>query len=146
MEIRFTKKADGNHMLTVIRDDGSVTRDYLVPGMSPAGESAIPHDLVHVIVENELGLSRGVYGLINTGKSIQAMMAMGKRINNKNEPELLRSEYLTATFQQLHLGLEIPLPDIPREASKKIQDEIKRYNEEWKLLPNDSTLSVPFSF
>jgi hypothetical protein len=60
MLVRFTKKADGRHRLTIVRDDGSVSQGRVIPGLGP---DAIPHDLLHALVERTLGFSRGVYGM-----------------------------------------------------------------------------------
>jgi hypothetical protein len=60
VKVRFTKKADGRHRLTVVRDDGSASQGQMVPGL---GADAIPHDLLHALVEKTLGLRRGVYGM-----------------------------------------------------------------------------------
>ena len=39
MEIKFTKKTNGHHLLTVIRTNGTVARGHVVPGF---GAVALP--------------------------------------------------------------------------------------------------------
>lgn len=54
-----------------MRDDGSASQGQIIPGLGP---NAIPHDLLHALVERTLGFSRGVYGMVNTGIDISAML------------------------------------------------------------------------
>jgi hypothetical protein len=35
MLVRFTKKADGRHRLTIVRDHGSVSQGQVIPGLGP---------------------------------------------------------------------------------------------------------------
>jgi len=56
------------HRVTVARDDGSVT---VVP-MADYGP-ALPHDLAHFVVERELGLRHGFWGLVVAGTSFDTV-------------------------------------------------------------------------
>jgi hypothetical protein len=96
---RFTKKADGRHRLTVVRDDGSASQGQMVPGL---GADAIPHDLLHALVEKALGFTRGVYGMVGTGLEIGALGALAdpkRKAMNRDEPELMLSEIVTTLLQ-----------------------------------------------
>ncbi len=96
MVVRFTKKADGRHRLTIVRDDGSVSQGQVIPGL---GQKAIPHDLLHAIVEKTLGFSRGVYGMVNTGLDIAQLLDPAQKRMNRGETELMHSEIVTAILQ-----------------------------------------------
>lgn len=96
MRVRFTKKDDGRHRLTVVRVDGSVSQGQVIPGL---GRNAIPHDLLHALVEKTLGLSRGVYGMVNSGLDIAELLDPVKRRVNKGEADLMHSEIVTSILQ-----------------------------------------------
>jgi hypothetical protein len=96
MRVRFTKKADGRHRLTIVRDDASVSRGQVIPGLGP---NAIPHDLLHALVEKTLGLARGVYGMVNKGLGIAELLDPAQKRLNKGELELAHSEIVTNILQ-----------------------------------------------
>jgi hypothetical protein len=96
MLVRITKKADGRHRLTVIRDDGTVSQGKVVPGLGP---DAIPHDLLHALVERTLGFKRGVFGMIGTGLEIAELLDPARKEPNNSEHELMLSEVITTILQ-----------------------------------------------
>jgi hypothetical protein len=96
MLVRFTKKADGRHRLTIVRDNGSVSQGRLIPGLGP---NAIPHDLLHAVVEKTLGFRRGVYGMVNTGLDIAELLDPAQKHMNKSAAELMHSEIVTNILQ-----------------------------------------------
>jgi len=48
----------------VERDDGAVVR------LAGPGATALPHDLVHYVVESELGVDRGFWGKLSRGENV----------------------------------------------------------------------------
>ena len=104
MFVRITKREDRRHRLTVVRDDGSVSQGRAVRGL---GLDAIPHDLLHALVEKTLGFQRGVFGMINTGLDIAELLDPGRKEANKAERELMLSEIVTTILQAeaAHVGL-----------------------------------------
>jgi hypothetical protein len=157
MVVRFTKKADGRHRLTIVRDDGSVSQGRVIAGLGP---EAIPHDLLHALVENRLGLSRGVYGMVNTGLDIAALLDPARKTLNQREAELMHSEAVTTLLQaedayegigkdQLHaelarrcraLGLEEP--PISEEQLRELRGLRGEYAKRWRELEIGRTLEV----
>jgi hypothetical protein len=63
MDVEFARTGERRYAVTVRRQDDSVLQ------MSPAAgfDPLIPHDLVHLVVESELGLRLGVFGQIAAG-------------------------------------------------------------------------------
>ena len=63
MRLTFTRMADRRPVETLVeRDDG------VVFAMRGAGGGAdLPHDLVHAVVETELGISDGIWGCVADG-------------------------------------------------------------------------------
>lgn len=148
MKIRFTKKENGKGQLTCVRDDGSVARAPFVPGMGP---DAIPHDLVHFIVETTLPLKRGLYGLIKEGKSTSDLLTKDwKELWKDEAPELLLSESVAAYLQaELAHGRDTvdefyEKPDVADEKLDAARKLIGEYREKWGALPMGETLEVEF--
>lgn len=63
MQVEFSKKRDGEVVMTIVRNDGSKTWSKLRRGMED-------HDLAHIAVERELNVSNGFFGLVNKGADI----------------------------------------------------------------------------
>jgi hypothetical protein len=61
VEVTFTS-LDGLHVTTIERDDGAV-----LATRSPGARDRLPHDLIHYVVERELGLDDGVWGRVASG-------------------------------------------------------------------------------
>ena len=157
MLVRFTRRSDSRHRLTVVRDDGSVSLGQVVPGFGP---DAIPHDLLHAVVEKTLGLRRGVYGMVNTGLEIAQLVDRAGKISNRFETELLHSEIITgllqaegacqgmddATFgdelrrQCIEAGL--PVLVIADHARRELRTRRDDYAARWRQLGTGETLEV----
>ena len=65
MKVRFRKSPAGQpHVMSCVRADGSETYGPIPP------QAGIPHDLIHFVVEQTLGLDRAFFGTIATGVGI----------------------------------------------------------------------------
>jgi hypothetical protein len=155
--VRFTKKADGRHRLTIVRDDGSVSQGQAIPGLGP---NAIPHDLLHAVVEKTLGFSRGVYGMVNTGLDIAELLDPARKRMNKSEPELMQSEIITNILQAeaAYEGIEegffgdelrrrcaeagVSERAIGEEERRELRRLREDYEEKWKGLRVGKTIEV----
>lgn len=94
MRIRITKE-HGGHRLICTRRDGSFTQSALGPSLPD-------HDLAHYVVETELHMGQGFFGLINEGYSIQQLGDPATiRIL---PPGSMEAEVLTRTLQGLSNG------------------------------------------
>jgi hypothetical protein len=130
MLVRFTKKGDGRHRLTIVRDDGTVSQGQVIPGLGP---SAIPHDLLHALVEKTLGFSRGVYGMVNTGLDIAELLDPGQKRMNKGEAELMHSEIVTA---------ELSAPTVSGDDRRELRRLRDDYQARWRALGVGETIYV----
>ena len=75
MEVTFTKTSDRTCSQRVVRDDGA---SFEMPHLHCNG--SLPHDMVHFIVERELGLNRGFWGSVAAGAVFSGMnMVVGKK-------------------------------------------------------------------
>lgn len=94
MRIRITKE-HGGHRLICIRRNGTHTQ-------SAVGTSLPHHDLAHYVVEQELHLGQGFFGLINDGYTIDQL---GDPAIIRTLPaEALVAEVLTRNLQGLSNG------------------------------------------
>lgn len=94
MRIRITKE-HGGHRLICQRRNGTHTQSPIGPGL-PA------HDLAHFVVENELHLTQGFFGLIDEGYSIAQLG--DKEVIRTLPGEALLAEVITRTLQGLGNG------------------------------------------
>ena len=87
MRIRITKE-HGGHRLICKRRNGTFTQ-------SAVGASLPYHDLAHYVVERELHLEQGFFGLINEGYTIAQLG--GAAIIRTLPPVALAAEVLART-------------------------------------------------
>jgi hypothetical protein len=70
MRVQFKKAADGRHVLSCERTDGTKTWMHVQPAI-------VTHDFVHFALEATLGLTHGFWGLIARGWNLTAFMEAG---------------------------------------------------------------------
>lgn len=157
MLVRFTRRPDGRHRLTIVRDDGSVSLGQVVAGLGP---DAIPHNLLHAVVEETLGWRRGVYGMVNTGLEIAELLNPSRKTSNRSEVELMHSEIVTCLLQAetAYQGIDdstftdelrrqctdagLPVPTIPGDLRRRLRERRDAYQARWRQLGAGETLEV----
>jgi hypothetical protein len=75
MQVTFVRVADYERSIAVVTRDDGVT--YRFAGGPVTG--ALPHDLVHFAVEDELGIADGIWGAIAGGVVFSSMTHIGGR-------------------------------------------------------------------
>ena len=63
MEVEFRRTGERRYAITIHRKDLPAIEMNPAPGY----DSVMPHDLVHLVVESELGLNRGIFGQVAAG-------------------------------------------------------------------------------
>lgn len=63
MEIQFRRTGERRYAVTILISGQSVLEMNPAPGYDPR----MPHDLLHLVVESELGLRHGIFGQISAG-------------------------------------------------------------------------------
>ena len=63
MEVHFVRTGEKRYGVTIIRKDQPTAERNSAPGY----DALIPHDLMHLIVESELRLARGIFGQLANG-------------------------------------------------------------------------------
>ncbi len=105
--------------------------------------AVLPHDLVHYVVEDELGLKFGFWGLLSAGARLQAVQAYGardpRRIPPQGDPlvaahidDLLAAEGYVAAFSGLP-GTERE-PELEPGRTERIRARMAELNEQWQTI------------
>jgi hypothetical protein len=76
----FVRSAGERDRIYVTRSDGSQTS-----WVFPTYGDALPHDLVHLVVESAFGLTRGFWGRVDEGADPAAISAEANRRGGKNK-------------------------------------------------------------
>ena len=156
MEITITKRR-GDDLIAIQRGDGSVAETRL-PKKGP-----VPHDAVHLFVEQELGLGRGFWGLVAAGRHPEELLELAKAAGHASAKragvpdaaivELLQAERLVECFEaELWSGGDddaalldlagtacaasyVALPQIAEGALARVRDALQAFAEEWRAAP-----------
>ena len=130
-------KAESGPHRAVVSRLGAEAVQFAVYDYGPV----LPHDLVHYVVEGELGLEFGFWGLLSAGAKLQSVQAYGardpRRLPPPNDPlvgahidELLAAEGLVAAFSAFPgTGRE---PDLDAGQIEKVRARIAELNEQWQ--------------
>jgi hypothetical protein len=74
MDVQFRRTAARGYAVMIIRKDLPVVEMNPAPGYDPL----VPHDLMHLIVELELGLSNGIFGQVAKGGNAGSFRLIGE--------------------------------------------------------------------
>jgi len=158
----FVRTAGARDRIYVTRTDGSE-----VSWSFPTYGDALPHDLVHLIVESCFGLSSGFWGRVDRGADPERIAAEANRIGGKDKyagfgadrTELLRAEALAnapwwrdgTTLEEIEQAvgeqcrqLGVAVPDRFLERAASARGMLARMNERWRALGSKGTLDVTF--
>lgn len=136
LRITIVKVESGPHRAVLARPGAEVVQ-FAVYDYGPM----LPHDLVHYVVEDELGLQFGFWGLISAGAKLQSVQAYGardpRRIPPQDDPlvaahvdELLAAEGFVAAFSAF--PGTAPEPDLEPDRIELIRERIAELNERWQ--------------
>jgi len=120
LTIQFTKRPDGAVVLRYRRADGSVVWQRY------EGSHArfFPyHDLSHLAVEAELGITRGFYGLLAEGWEVADLEGKGAR--GPLPPESVLVEFIVSLFDSETAGgaPPLPAPEFNAQLAAMLQDK-----------------------
>ncbi len=138
VDVSIVKSGSGPHRAVVARAGGPAVQ-FAVHDYGPV----LPHDLVHFVVEAELGIRFGFWGLIAAGAKLSSVQAFGarrpRRITSGEDPlvvahldELLAAEGLVAAFSGL--TQTEPGPDVDPEDAERIRGRIDELNRRWQAV------------
>lgn len=135
----------------VTREDGTSTSwDF------PSYGDGLPHDLCHLVVEGELGLADGFWGLVDSGVDVglvdnQATLVHGSRPLAEQAgfdlSGLLEAEAVVAALAGPATAVggidELPVSAEP-EAINVIRDRLRQLSEQWRRLDDGAAIRLQF--
>ncbi len=120
------KSPVGPHVISCRRPDGSETY-----GQIPS-QPGIPHDLIHFVVEQTLGLDRAFFGLVASGVGIPDAADKWKTLPAEAKAQSARAEQVVAWFQRP----DARMPEVPATAAQlaEIQRRLDELSARWQAL------------
>ncbi|MDH5182626.1 MAG: hypothetical protein OEX12_01930 [Gammaproteobacteria bacterium] len=158
MNIAFRKREGAYSQLICTRDDGSRS-ESLFPN-----KRAIPHELIHYVVEKTLGLHRAFYGLVANGAAIAYHKEHNHPLTKKHQDitQNWQSELLVEAIQttalehggsienfykvleRLCVDRNIPVPKMNAPQLQAICVELQQYHHKWNSIDCNHQLDVSF--
>ena len=144
MEVKFTRTGQRRYRVSIEGDD--VVSSYMDP--APGYDARLPHDMAHFIVENELGIKRGVFGQVAASGHVgtftpiddnkrRKFLRRGKQIAKANQKDALLSEQLVAIAYALWQNKAAQMPPvagITREDIMRVCREFEAASAVWSKL------------
>lgn len=161
MQVRFERTGERRYAVAVLRADHGDLRMDPAPGYS----DLIPHDLVHLVVEEEFGLRDGIFGQLAAGGNAgtfaptdelrtKAWARQVERRNRSTGLEMGRSEDLAAQVYPRwlrhrghepgsHYALQEPPPTELSDADlARAMDRLDDLSARWKAVGVGGSLTV----
>ena len=143
MRLTFRRMADRRPVQTLVeRDDGVV---FTMRGAG--GGSDLPHDLVHAVVEQQLGVDDGIWGCVADGVVWRSMTHLSgrqpphaadrsQRLKRQRSASIQRAEALADLVSRLASGGEvlpgeIPATRMPPQALVLAAAELRSAQRRW---------------
>jgi hypothetical protein len=147
VQITVLKRADRKHEVVAVADAGAVRF-----AMSDYGD-ALPHDLVHYVVERALGIEFGFWGLLARGAEFETVRAHTARNRRRLPPqtdplvdahldELLAAESVVAGLYSISGVRPDVVTEVGGETVERVHAEIAQLNAEWQQLPAGAALRL----
>ncbi len=160
MKILFTKRKNGSASLRCIRADGSETWDNIKHPVM------VVHDLIHYVVETELGFRRAFYGLLAEGHDISSFSLPRAQRPKELQPALLPQEAhqaevlvgllqseridgaaypsFAATLVNVCMLKNVPPPSLSDATLDNLRTRSVQLCNQWQALSEKETLSLEF--
>jgi hypothetical protein len=100
MQVEFRRTGERRYAITIFRKDYPMIEMNPAPGYDPI----MPHDLLHFVVEKELGLRRGIYGQIAAGGNAGTFHTVPSSNENRREGARLRRKVVRRGEKLLREG------------------------------------------
>jgi hypothetical protein len=142
MRIDLTPLTPRTHRLAITRDDGTAESAELET------RSLLLHDLVHLAVETEAGLTRGFWGLVAEGRTMDSL-----RIDDPGDVgDLLVAEQLVGPMQAVWNERLSPKMYVAHFAAshravdrafvERVRGRLRELTGHWKATRHGQTMSV----
>jgi len=161
VRIRFVRTAGAPDRVYVRRTDGSETSWSF-----PTYGDAVPHDLVHLVVEDEFAIADGFWGRVDRGVDPARINADANRVGGANKyagfGDDLRGLYLAETVANLSwgiaevsdeerlqrvadecakIGIDVP-PLVNAAGLQRVHERLAELGAQWRALLPKGTLEL----
>ena len=148
----FVRRHSGKDRVYVTRTDGTTTGwDF------PSYGDGLPHDLCHLVVEDELGIMDGFWGLIDRGVDVgmvdnqPTLMNQGRPLTQEpgaNITALVGAEEVVAALTGVGTTLGGELEGqarIEREVTARLRKRLMALQTEWANLEDGGSITLRFT-
>jgi hypothetical protein len=144
MNVTFTRTAERRYRVSV--EGPGVVSSWMEP--APGYDSLLPHDMAHFVVENELGITGGIFGQIAAGghartfhptdERIRRKIARrGKRLSTTNRDDAMLSEkfvYIACQAWKKPTAPLTPVDGVSAEDIRRVCREFDAVSAAWSKL------------
>jgi len=164
LEVAFVRRRGHRDVVYVSRDDGTSTSWQF-----PAYGDGLPHDLCHLVVEQELGLTDGFWGLVDHGVDVglvdnnATLIRNGKPLAEQGDVNfsgLREAEAAVAALAGPAIAAggfgqpavaggfgqpAVAVGDTGEPAVAAIGERLRRLAEQWRRLDDGAAIRLVFS-
>ena len=152
MNVTFTRTAERNYRVSV--EGPGVVSSWMEP--APGYDARLPHDMAHFVVENELGITGGIFGQLAAGghartfhptdpKVTRKVVKRGKRLAVANRGDASLSEkvvYLACrTWNNAHSEVS-PIEGVSAEDIRRVCREFDAVSAVWSKLAVGGSMTL----
>lgn len=152
MKVTFTRTAERRYRVSV--EGSGVVSSWMEP--APGYDARLPHDMAHFVVENELGITGGVFGQLAAGGDARTfhptekqagrkLAKRGNRIAVTNRDDALLSEKVVnrACLTWNNSSSEVsPLGGVTAEDIQRVCREFDAVSAVWSKLVVGESMSL----
>ena len=150
MRVTFTKTHQRGYSVSVEGPGIDPVKMHPAPGYN----ARLPHDAAHFIVENELGISGGVFGQLAAGGTANTFFSQdarsqrkarkrGSKIAKDNKKDALFSEHAIYAAQSRWEKHDIiPDTNIPPADIVRIIEKFEEFAAKWTKLPVGGSVTL----
>lgn len=152
MNATFTRTAERRYRVSV--EGPGVVSSWMEP--APGYDTRLPHDMAHFVVENELGITGGVFGQLAGGgnagtfqpsdeRPSQKVAKRGKRLSAANRRDAMLSEkvvFLAGQMWNNNLSGATRLEGISSEDIKRVCREFDAVSAIWSKLAIGESMTL----
>jgi hypothetical protein len=151
MNVTFTRTAERRYRVSV--EGPGVVSSWMEP--APGYDARLPHDMAHFVVENELGITGGVFGQLAGGghartfhptdeRASQKLAKRGRRLAVANRRDAMLSEKIVFVASQTWNNLSgvTTLEGVSAEDIKRVCREFDAVSAIWSELAVGESMTL----
>jgi len=152
MYVTFTRTGERRYRVSV--EGPGVMSSWMEP--APGYDERLPHDMAHFVVENELGITGGIFGQLASGghartfhptdeKARRKVAQRGKRIATANRDDAMLSEkvvYLACRTWNKGISEAAPIEGVSTEDIRRVCREFDAVSATWSKLTVGESMTL----